>query len=62
MIHLPLDDHNGPVIVDIAEDGTVELILRGDDDTEPGRWKRLHPTEARALAAMLCHFAAEAER
>lgn len=71
MIRMPLDNH-GPIgqrldiEVDTTDDGAaVDLILIAEPmETIEDRdiLRVLQPHEARALAAVLVHFAAEAER
>ena len=60
-IDLDQHDNAAKAVVELCE-GDVQLTLLGEDEGELDTWRALKPAEARALAAALCHYAAEAER
>ena len=66
MIKLPLFSirgDNGPgITVDLIEGQDIYLTFERQVDTDTEEYRSLTPDEARALAAMLVHFADEAER
>lgn len=66
MIRLPLESirgDNGPgIAIENGGDGDVVLDFEPEAAGETSAYRSLTPAEARALAAMLLHFADEVER
>ena len=66
MIKLPLVSirrDNGPgITVDLIEGHDIYLTFEAETHAVTDEYRLLVPGEARALAAMLVHFADEAER
>lgn len=66
MVKLPLfsiHGDNGPgVTVDLVDGGDIYLTFERETETDTDEYRSLTPDEARALAAMLVHFASEARR
>ncbi len=62
-LKMEFEQHNSDTlaIVDL-EEGGVCLRLTGEEPAEAPTDRVMQPNEARALAAMLIHYAMEAER
>jgi hypothetical protein len=59
---LSLHGDNGPGITVDMPESDIYITFEAESDGEPSSDRVLTSSEARALASMLVHFAAEAER